>query len=127
MANVPVRNNVTGGQGNKAAKRTRYEKMETAYGKILAAGYAVGDTLQFVDPPMKELVHARFVGNDKVLEVFHGADLSSALAFDVEASGAAADISYVIHYKKGTGKQRGPTDVAGDGVFLQVTVSSTTP
>lgn len=125
MATVQVKNSSTGTMGTSAAKRTRYEKMETAYGKIPAAAYAVGDTLSFDDLPMKELVHARFTGNGEVLEVFHGASLASALAFDVSNTAATADISYVIHYKKGTGAVKAAGTYVGDGELLKITVSST--
>lgn len=124
MATKQVKNSVTGTMGTKAAKRSRYEKSEVAYGKIPAAAYAVGDTLSFDDIPLKELIHARFVGNSEVLEIFHGADISSAIAFDVSNSAAAADISYVITYIRGTGKVKTSANEAGDGELIKLTIAS---
>lgn len=125
MPTVTVTNSTTGSMGTLAAKRSRYEKLEVGYGKIPSAAYAVGDTLSFDAFPMKGLVYAKFVSNGEVLEVFAGADLSSPLDFDISNSSSTADISYVISYIKGTGKVNGPTNVAGDGVLLQITVAST--
>lgn len=130
MANVNVKNSPTGSMGTIAAKRTRYEKMETAYGKIPAAAWAVGDTLIFDQIPMLALVHAKFVasaGSTNELEIFHGADLSSAIAWDLNAepaAAAAATISYVIEYVRGTGKVASNTD---QGKTLKITVASTDP
>lgn len=130
MANVNVKNSPTGSMGTLAAKRTRYEKMETAYGKIPAAAWAVGDTLIFDQIPMLSLVHAKFVasaGSTNELEIFHGADLSSAIAWDLNAepaAAAAATISYVIEYVRGTGKVASNTD---QGKTLKITVASTDP
>ena len=130
MANVNVKNSPTGSMGTLAAKRTRYEKMETAYGKIPAAAWEVGDTLIFDQIPMLSLVHAKFVasaGSTNELEIFHGADLSSAIAWDLNAepaAAAAATISYVIEYVRGTGKVASNTD---QGKTLKITVASTDP
>lgn len=130
MANVNVKNSPTGSMGTIAAKRTRYEKMETAYGKIPAAAWAVGDTLIFDQIPMLSLVHAKFVasaGSTNELEIFHGADLSNAVAWDLNAepaAAAAATISYVIEYVRGTGKVASNTD---QGKTLKITVASTDP
>jgi hypothetical protein len=124
MSTVQVKNSSTGAMSTKAAKRSRYEKLETGYGKIPAAAYAVGDTLSFDHFPMKSIVYAKFVSNGYSLEVFHGTDVSSALAFDIHNSSSAADISYVISYIKGTGNVNTSTAEAGEGVRLQLTVSS---
>ena len=131
MSNVNIKNSSTGALGTIAAKRTRYEKMETAYGKIPAA-WAVGDTLIFDQIPMLALVHAKFVASTpstttNSLELFHGADLTSAIAWDLNAEpadAAAATISYVIDYVRGTGKVAGNTD---QGKLIKITVASTDP
>lgn len=123
MADISVRNDTTGAMGGVAAKRSRYEKAEVAYGKIPAAAYDAGDTLVFNDIPMKELIHARIIGNNVALEVFHGADLSDPLDLDVLNDGDPADISYVVTYIRGTGSVNSGT-VAGSGALLQVTVAS---
>lgn len=127
MANVSVKNSATGTMGNKAAKRSRFEKAEVAFGKIPAAAYTVGDTLVFNQPPMRSLIKAELVSNGETLQVFHGADLSSAVAFDIVADGITADISYVITYIRGTGKVKTSTSEAGEGAVLSVTVSSSAP
>lgn len=127
MASVPVKNSVTGTMGSKAAKRSRYEKSEFAYGKIPAAAYAVGDTLVFNDPPMRELIKAELSANGETLAVYHGADLSSAVAFDIINDAATADISYVIQYIRGTGNVKTATAEKGEGLLLSVTVSSSAP
>ncbi len=132
MSNVNIKNSSTGALGTIAAKRTRYEKMETAYGKIPAAAWAVGDTLIFDQIPMLALVHAKFVASTpstttNSLELFHGADLTSAIAWDLNAEpadAAAATISYVIDYVRGTGKVAGNTD---QGKLIKITVASTDP
>ena len=127
MPNIEVKNSSTGTMGTKASKRTRYEKMETGYGKIPAAAYAVGDTLFFSGFPSKELVYARFVSNGESLDIFHGADLSSAVDFDIINDGDPADISYVFHYKKGTGNVKTSADETGDGILLRLTIASSAP
>lgn len=124
MANVPVKNSLTGTMGNKAAKRSRFEKLEVAYGLIPSTAFAVGDTLIFNDPPMRELIKAELTANGEKLEVFHGADLSSAVAFDILNDGSTAAISYVLHYIRGTGKVNTATAEKGEGVLLKVTVAS---
>ena len=132
MALVNVKNSSTGTLGTIAAKRSRYEKMETAYGKIPAAAWAVGDTLIFDQIPMLALVHAKFVastpsGTTNELELFHGADLSSAVAWDLNAepaAAAAATISYVVEYIRGTGRVATNTD---QGKLLKITIASTDP
>jgi hypothetical protein len=125
MPTVVVTNSTTGDMGIIAAKRTRYEKAEVAYGKIPADAYAVDDTLSFDDIPMKELIHARLVSNGEVKELFHGDDISSAVAFDISNTAATADISYVITYIRGTGQVKTSATTAGEGKLLQVTVAST--
>lgn len=130
MGNVNVKNSSTGSMGTRAAKRTRYEKMEVAYGKIPATAWAVGDTLIFDQIPMLDLVHARFVasaGDTPELELFHGADLSSDIDWDINAAptdAAGATISYVISYIRGTGRVASNTD---QGKLLKLTVASTDP
>ena len=123
MATVYVKNSVTGTMGTQAAKRSRFEKSEIAYGKIPSAAYEVGDTLSFDDIPMKELIHAELVSNGETKKIFHGTSLADAITFDISNSAATADISYVITYIRGTGKVKVGT-VAGDGELLKITVSS---
>lgn len=130
MPNVNVKNSPTGTMGTQAANRTRYEKMETAYGKIPAAAWAVGDTIIFDQIPMLSLVHAKFVasaGSTNELEIFHGADLTSAITWDLNAepaAAAAATISYVVEYVRGTGRVSTNTD---QGKVIKLTVTSTDP
>lgn len=122
MANVQVKNSLT---NTKAAKRTRYEKMEVAYGKILAADFAADDTLSFDQIPMLNLVHAKFVASEGFgtleLELFHGADLTNPITWDIVNNGDTADISYVISYVRGTGKLGANAD---QGKLLQLTINS---
>lgn len=118
MADLVVANSSTGTMGTKALKRSRFEKAEVAYGKIPAAAYAIGTDSLVFNLPAKELIHARFFfgangvsdalvaetdANVEALEVFHGANLASAISWNVGTS-TEADINYVIHYIKGTGK-----------------------
>jgi len=117
MANKNVTNSATGTMGIKAALRARYERSEVAYGKIPAAAYTLGDTLVFSAIPMKELIHARFVGASAALELFNSTDLTNAIAFDLANAGAKADINYVIHYRKG--------NVNGLEKPIKLTVTST--
>jgi hypothetical protein len=121
MANVQIKNSIT---NTNAAKRTRYEKMETAYGKIPAAAWADGDTLQFTEIPMLNLIHARFVasvGSTPELELFSGADLSSPIDWNLANSGnTTGDISYVISYIRGTGNVRDGVAWAGEGKLIQL-------
>ena len=131
MATLQVKNSATGTMGIKAAKRSRFEKSETSYGKIPAAAYQVGDTLSFNHIPMKELIHARFVAladnnsnTPAVLELFTGDDLSNALAFDLINDGDTADISYFVTYIRGTGKVKDNVTTAGEGKLIKITVSS---
>lgn len=123
MANVQIKNSIT---NTLAAKRSRYEKAEVAFGKILAASWEDGDTLVFDQIPMKELIHARLVssaGSTTELELFHGADLSSAIAWNISNSNTTTDISYVISYIRGTGKLQDSTAQAGEGKLLRITAS----
>jgi len=104
MAEKIVKNSATGTMGTKAFKRSRYEKMETAYGIVPAAAYTINtDTLVF-NLPAKELVYAKFVyaGDGTSLELFTGSDLSTSTEF-VLPSPTEEDIHYVIHYLRGHG------------------------
>ena len=103
MAIKQIQNSTTGAFGVNAAKRTRYEKMETAYGTIPLNSYANGDTLQFVQIPSRNLIHAKFVTTaGDVLELFNSANLTAPLTWTLGANGAP-QISYVIEYIRGTG------------------------
>lgn len=127
MADKSVKNSATGTMGTDAAKRTRYEKMETAYGKIPLASYVTGDVLVFDQIPAKEIVYGRFVTSEGgSLEVFNKTDFSSTVAWSfASATGTnPLDIHYVIHYKKGTGKRVGATTVQ-DGELLKIAVTIT--
>lgn len=131
MSTLQVKNSSTGTMGTIAAKRSRFEKSETSYGKIPAAAYAAGDTLSFDHIPMKELIHARFVAladnnsnTPAVLELFTGDSLASALPFDIINDGDSADISYFVTYIRGTGKVKDSTTTAGEGKLIKITVAS---
>lgn len=124
MADIPVTNSATGAMGNKAAKRSRFEKAEVAYGYIPAAAATVGDTLVFNDPPIRQIIKAELTANGEKLEVFHGADLTNAVTFDILNDGDPAAVSYVIHYIRGTGKVKTSASEAGEGVLLKVTIAS---
>lgn len=121
MANVQVVNSTTNTQ---AVRRTRYEKMETAFGKILAAQYAVGDTLIFNKIPSKEIIHVSLAGATKGKEMYYGTDFSAAVAFDINNSSATADLYYTISYIRGTGRIDDSVVEKGEGQILKVTVAS---
>jgi hypothetical protein len=125
MATVQVKNSATGDMGTIAAKRSRYEKAETVYGKVPADAYEMGDTLSFEDIPMKELIHAKFrAGTTTGLEIFHGADLSDAVRWDtLQTNGVTGDIHYIIEYIRGTGKVKTDADTDGEGELLQLWVT----
>ena len=131
MSTQVVQNSTTGTMGVDAAKRSRYEKSEVAYGKIPLAAYASGDTLYFGKIPAKEIIHGRLVTSEgHALEIFNKTDYSSAIAWAVDSStNSPLDIHYAITYIRGTGKPHvglanGATEVAGEqGVALQVTVT----
>lgn len=140
MATKVVANSQTGTMGNKALKRSRFEKMETAYGRIPAAAYTIGDTLNF-NLPAKELIHAKFVfgtslagkvdpqtpntaTHAEALELLHGASLSSAIVWNCGAGAVAEDINYVIHYIRGTGKQGLGGSAAQQGIQIKLTPSA---
>jgi hypothetical protein len=108
MAEKIVKNSpapAAGTMGNKAFKRSRYEKMETAYGYIPADVYTINsDTLVF-NLPAKELIHAKFVfagGANPSYELFTGSTINSPVSFDVGTTTEAV-IHYVIHYLRGHG------------------------
>lgn len=132
MATPEVKNSSTGSMGVDAAKRSRYEKSEVAYGKIPAAAYASGDTLYFSQLPAKEIIHGRLVTSEgHVLEIFNKSDYSSAIAwtYDSATSATVLDIHYVITYIRGVGKPHvglanSSAEVDGEqGVALKVTVT----
>ena len=123
MATVQVKNSSTGSMGTSAAKRARYEKSEISYGRIPAAAYAVGDTLSFDHIPMKELIHGIFEVGSTSLEIFHGADLSSALIWDIaQTNGVSGDLDYKVTYIRGTGKVKDSVDTAGEGELIKITI-----
>lgn len=123
MATKQVKNSSTGAMGTSAAKRARYEKSEISYGKIPAAAFAIGDTLSFDHIPMKELIHGIFEAGSTSLEVFHGADLSSAIVWDLaQTNGVTADIDYKVTYIRGTGKVKDSTATAGEGDLIKLTL-----
>lgn len=132
MAAKVVANSATGTMGTKALKKSRFEKMETAYGRIPAAAYVVGTDTIVINLPAKELIHAKFlfgatsgqtdptVANTathaEALELFHGADLSGNVTWNLGAGAVAADINYVIHYIRGTGAYAPGYDLADETV-----------
>ena len=131
MANKSVKNSSTGTMGIDAAKRSRFEKSEIAYGKIPAAAYVTTDVLQFTQIPAKEIISARFVTSNGVeLEVFNKTDVSTTVPWTI-TGGTTRDINYYIVYIRGTGKAHpglanASSEVAGEqGVFLQVAVTVT--
>lgn len=127
MSDITVKNSVTGDMGPIAAKRARYEKSEIAYGKIPAAAFAEGDTLIFEGIPMKHLIYARFTANGETLELYTGADLSSAVEFDIVNDGSSADLSYYVVYIRGTGKVKAAGTYVGDGELIQLDITSSAP
>lgn len=129
MALQVVKNSSTGTMGINAARRSRYEKLEVAYGKVPAASYANGDTLQFAEAPSRSIVYARFVsGAGDVLEIFSGTNVAAPIAWTL-AGGAVADINYIIEYIRGSGKAHtgeanSIAEVSSEyGVLIQLTVS----
>lgn len=115
MANVKVANKLT---SRRAARRSRYEKAEVAYGKILAADYADGDILEFDFIPSKEIIHGKFVASDgTALEIFYGANFAAPVAFPVSS---ALDISYKVEYIRGTGMVKDGVATAGEGDRLRL-------
>lgn len=134
MANKSVKNSTTGTMGTGAAKRSRFEKSEIAFGKIPAAAYASTNTLVFDQIPSKEIIYGRLVTSEgHTLEIFNGTNISNALAWTYNsASGTTVlDIHYVITYIRGTGKPHtglanASTESAGEqGKLLKVTVTVT--
>lgn len=143
MATLVVANSSTGTMGNKAYKRGRYEKAETAYGYIPAAAYNINDILTF-NIPAKELIFAKFlfngVSNDitstgtsaEALEIFSGATVTNgvlAVTWNVGAAATAQPISYKIEYIRGTGRSHpglavAAGEVAGEsGIQIKITVN----
>ena len=128
MPTIQVKNSSTGAMGTSAAKRSRYEKEETAFGLIPAAAYAIGDTLTFDNFPMKSLIHAEFVAGTTSLEIFHGADLSSPITWDIlQTNGVTADINYVVTYIRGTGLVNTAESEAGEGEAIKLNVQPPAP
>lgn len=129
MSTVNVKNSATGDMGTKAARRTRYDRADVAFGQIPAAAYEVGDTLVF-NLPMKNLIHARFVAtadnNDTTttLELFTGTDISGAIAWDIVNDNDSGVIDYVITYERGTGKVNDGNATAGEGKLIKLTIAS---
>ena len=134
MATVEVRNSSTGTMGTAAAKRTRYEKAETAYGVININGATpdaiYGDIMSLTQAPIKEVIHAAFASDaatpDK-LELFRDAsDVDAPIDFVV--TGDASKISYVIDYIRGTGHVgAGNAGDGAQGVKLQINLLPQTP
>lgn len=129
-ANNVVKNSTTGTMGVSAAKRSRFEKSEVAFGTIPAAAYASGDTLVFSGIPAKEIIYGRIVTPENhILEFFNGTNFTNALAwsYDSSVSATVLDLHYVITYIRGTGRPHvgvanAPTEASGEyGVLLRVT------
>lgn len=118
MANIHVDNTTA---NTRAAKRARYEKMEKAYGKILAANAGVtGDVLIFSKIPSRNIIHVALVAGTVQKEFFYGTDFSAALTFN-HLTGGAKDIYYTVEYIRGTGKIDDATSQAGEGELLKIT------
>lgn len=109
MANKSVKGTPTGTMGKLAAKRSRYEKMEVAYGQIKVNAntpdIVIGDTAVFDQIPMRSLIEGRFVTNASTpdeLNVFTAAsDTDAAVSWTVAKD--TTTIDYVVSYIRGTG------------------------
>ena len=95
--------------GGKAAKRTRYGKLEVAFGSVNVNGATpdilIGDTAEFVHSPIKELIYAKFktnAGTPNELELFVDANSVNA-ATDWTVGKDTTKIDYVIEYVRATG------------------------
>lgn len=87
-------------------KISRYEKMEVAFGTVLAAAYTIGDTLSFAEVPASVVVSATFITADTtpiVVQALNITDFTTPVPVNV-TSGTAVDISYRIEYIRGPGK-----------------------
>jgi len=125
MSNIQVKNSPA---STKKAKRSRYEKMEVAFGRILVntdtPDIVFGDTAVFSKAPIKELINARFVGNDgDVLELFRGVnDVNTPVTWANLGQNTTA-IDYVVSYIKGTGHAgAGYSNSGPAGYQLAVTI-----
>jgi hypothetical protein len=134
MSNVQVKNNPTGTMGSRAAKRSRYEKLETAFGQVKVntnnPDIHLGDTAIFGQIPMKGLIEARLktnAGTPNKLELLMGSDLTdSPVTWTVGADTTVID--YVVSYIKGTGHiGTGNAENGANGFLLAVTVNPNTP
>jgi len=121
MANKEVKNSLT---NPDAAKRSRYEKLEVAYGTIKSSDWADGDILVLDQIPMLALVHAKFVaaaGNNPVIELFNSSDLDGPIYYNLAGGiGGPVDISYVVSYIRGTGKVQDNGGEAGTGKLIRL-------
>jgi hypothetical protein len=115
-----------------AAKRTRYEKSEVAFGQIKVNSntpdIVIGDTAVFDQIPSKEIIEARFVtdaGNE--LDLFVGDNATNTpVTFTVDK--ATTLINYVVSYIRGTGHpSAGNANSGQTGTKLALNVLSTAP
>lgn len=132
MAEVLVRNSATGDMGVAAARRSRYERAEVAFGKIPAEAYESEDTLVFDQIPCKEIIHGEIVTSEgHVLKIFNGTDIDEAIdwTYDSDDGTTVLDLYYHISYIRGTGRVHpGLANSAAEksseyGKLLQVTVT----
>lgn len=134
MANQQVKSSATGTMGNKAAKRSRYEKLEVAYGQVQINGatpdVVFGDTAIFGQIPAKELIHAHFVSNagtPDVLDLYCETD-SVNTPTEWTLAKDATKIDYVVSYKKGTGHPgAGNANSGSTGLSLALTLLPSAP
>ncbi len=97
--------------------RSRYEKIEVAYGTVAASSYAVNDTIHFSDVPAKEIIEAKFVAPNAELAISPGTNLTNAIVFDVLNGGDPVAFDYVITYVRGGGE-------TGLGNVIKLTIAS---
>lgn len=120
MANVNVKNSQTGDMGIVASKRSRYEKLEVAYGQIKVNAnnpdLYLGDTAILSLIPGKEVINAKFVSNDTTpedLEIFVGNNTNDD-PIDFTLGRNTTLIDYYVQYIRGTGHVGAGN--AGDGI-----------
>jgi len=134
MANISVKGTPTGTMGKLAAKRSRYEKMEVAYGQIKVNAntpdMVIGDTAVFDQIPMRSLIEGRFVtnaGTPDELNIFTAAsDTDAAVSWTVAKD--TTTIDYVVSYIRGTGHEGSGYARSGqEGYLLSINVLPNAP
>jgi hypothetical protein len=121
MATKVIQNSLN---NTSAKKRTRYDKLQVAYGRILVGAGGtndanVGDVVK-ISLPMKAIVHAEFKSSaGDSLTLFNKSSLSPT--WDV--TGTPTYIDYYISYIRGTGKPGLGGNAGATGVTLNITLS----